>query len=227
MTLRLTQSTHNASSAAPVHYKNTASLLSHLKPDFAREHERLGLPRQSLSLPASTPNSPTKAGPAGNVAAASTSGVLHGFVGSMPALPKPSPALDSPCIFPSTSNAPQRQPVFTPPAITPTASSSSLVNSSSNLPVASQSSSTTTSLARSLPRLARFLLLASFYAAFNPPKSDVRHFVRIDETVVKKGKKGRKVSPKKPGSPSKVSSQVMDCFLLLVQSTDMHVFSRA
>ncbi|GAA5921419.1 hypothetical protein JCM3775_003040 [Rhodotorula graminis] len=49
-------------------------------------------------------------------------------------------------------------------------------------------------LAKSLPLAARYLLLAAYFAAHNPPKSDVRMFVRVDETegVARKGKKAKR-----------------------------------
>lgn len=61
------------------------------------------------------------------------------------------------------------------------------------------------SLVVSLPILARWLLLAAYYASVNRPSTDVRHFVRIDENAPQKGKKGKRRSPSK--SPTKRSQQ--------------------
>lgn len=72
------------------------------------------------------------------------------------------------------------------------------------------SSSSHAALAKSLPLAARYLLIAAYFAAHNPPKSDVRMFVRVDdlEGVPKKGKKvkrGGGTAKKMGRSPSKVS----------------------
>ncbi|GAA5887289.1 hypothetical protein JCM6882_002477 [Rhodosporidiobolus microsporus] len=63
------------------------------------------------------------------------------------------------------------------------------------------------SLASSLPIVARYILIAAYFAAVNPPKSDVRMFVRVDETegVARKGKKTRKGGRKPGASPSKAA----------------------
>ncbi|GAA5865262.1 hypothetical protein JCM3774_004912 [Rhodotorula dairenensis] len=66
-------------------------------------------------------------------------------------------------------------------------------------------------LAKSLPLAARYLLIAAYFAAHNPPKSDVRVFVRVDdlEGVPKKGKKVKRRggTAKKMGrSPSKAAA---------------------
>lgn len=60
-------------------------------------------------------------------------------------------------------------------------------------------------LSKSLPVIARYLLIAAFYASFNPAKSDVRHFVKVDENVAKKGKKGGRGRKAKIGVGTKVS----------------------
>lgn len=77
-------------------------------------------------------------------------------------------------------------------------------------PSKAQALSSDLSLTKSLPLLSKWLLLASFYAGFNPPKSDVRHFVKIDEGIARRGKKLKKSSKgfKPGGSPKKVSREV-------------------
>lgn len=74
-------------------------------------------------------------------------------------------------------------------------------------PSKSQALSSDLSLTKSLPLLSKWLLLASFYAGFNPPKSDVRHFVKIDEGIARRGKKIKRSTKgfRPGGSPSKVS----------------------
>ncbi|KAI5481716.1 Origin recognition complex, subunit 5 [Pseudohyphozyma bogoriensis] len=70
------------------------------------------------------------------------------------------------------------------------------------LPLSPTKSTTTPSLptaalAKSLPVLSRLLLIASYYASYNPPKSDVRCFVKKDDEIAKKGTKAKRGSPKK------------------------------
>lgn len=155
---------------------------------------------------------------------------MHGFTGSMPSLPAAPRYLAAPG-SPTTSTAadvfgsspirsrngesddepvtPIRERII---HISPTSSvHSSPERAQQQLAVALRSDQT---LAKSLPIISRYLLLASYYASFNPAKSDVRCFVRVDESVVKKGKKGRRLTAPKPGSPHKVSSCVLFHLLL-------------
>ncbi|GAA5976599.1 hypothetical protein JCM11641_001352 [Rhodosporidiobolus odoratus] len=103
----------------------------------------------------------------------------------------------------STSTTPLRQQ-----ALPASASASSHVLFTPSTLARQKTLSTHAALSKSLPVVARFLLLAAYFAAVNPPKSDVRMFVRVDEMegVAKKGKKARKASAKKAGaSPTKGS----------------------
>jgi len=74
-----------------------------------------------------------------------------------------------------------------------TASSSSRAGAGAPAAAAAAPASAAT-LAKSLPLAARYVLLAAYFAAHNPPKSDVRMFVRVDETegVARKGKKAKR-----------------------------------
>lgn len=167
----------------PLHAQPT-SLAAPIPPtDIARLNAQLKsdftLERQRLSTPLNPSSTTTSAHPV----------VLQGFAGTMPALPSLSTPLDAPI---DHSPLPLRRQVI------------------SFAPAAAAIKPATTgaadqSLARSLPELAKWLLLASFYAGFNPVKSDVRIFVKVDEGIAKKGVKGRKKSAPKPGVATKVS----------------------
>lgn len=166
--------------------------------------------RVALSVPLQAPTTGTdQAAPAP---------ALHGFVGSMPSLPARPNYLAAPGspsasvaadVFGSSPNAtsqaggdpltPLRKQVIALPKDSSVPQTSP--GRAQQLAVALRTDQT---LAKSLPAIARYLLLASYYASFNPPKSDVRCFVRVDEGIARKGKKGRRMAAPKPGSPSKV-----------------------
>lgn len=105
----------------------------------------------------------------------------------MPDLPTPI-ASSSHAPFPLT---PTRQ--LPTQFVHPVASPTKMVNTASDQ-----------SLAASLPLMAKFLLVASFYASFNTAKSDATNFVRVIEGIAKKGTRARKVTAAKPGTQRKV-----------------------
>lgn len=161
-----------------------------LKPDFARALAHIGQPHQSLS------------GLAPHEELAS----LEGFVGHMPSAAPATPvALPTDDLFrspSSTSTTPlKRQSVNIFSTIAPGSK-----NSGSPSTPGASTSLTDQSLATSLPVLAKWLLVAAFYAGFNPVKSDVVHFVKLDDGIAKKGARARKAAVRVPGSPSKVRS---------------------
>lgn len=114
--------------------------------------------------------------------------VLPGFTGTIPDLPSSST---------TTFTTPERR---LPSSYLP-------VNTS---PTKVRAQASDQSLAASLPVMAKYLLVASFFASFNSVKSDVVHFVKIDEGIAKKGKRGRKAVAKKPGTGLKVSRFAQD-----------------
>ncbi|GJN87193.1 hypothetical protein Rhopal_000138-T1 [Rhodotorula paludigena] len=185
----------------PIAPTDTARLSIALKADFAAELDRLFLPRTSLSFSTASGVS----GPSASSAAAATAATASaGFAGTISA-PRAGPAyLDSPAKDPSdffasaavasaSADSPFRpstsfsaaDPFLIGPSTPlkqqslPARSASSAL--SSRAPQQQQQVSAATSLARSLPLCARYLLLAAYFAAHNPPKSDVRMFVRVDE----------------------------------------------
>ncbi|GAA5880083.1 hypothetical protein JCM1840_000173 [Sporobolomyces johnsonii] len=206
----------------PIAPTDTARLSIALKPDFAAELDKVGLPRPSLSIISAA--SPSARGTA-------HAPQLHGFAGSIAAAPKQptylAPPPDSPAPGEASSLSKKSTNFFS--AATAGASTGAaeargedddpFVHSSStplrrqalpssSLPTPSNPSASSASaqaLAKSLPVSARFLLLAAYFAAVNPPKSDVRMFVRVDETegVARKGRKGRKGRAKVPGTGGK------------------------
>lgn len=144
---------------------------------------------------------------------ASSQIVLQGFTGSMPSFQS---ASASPSPFASASNSPSRSMFASPSNSQQSGLAPLSLREQSNLQIAESHRSSPSkthaiasdqSLSRSLPDISKWLLLASFYAGFNPPKSDVRHFVRLDENIAKKGKRPRKLTAPKPGSPIKVRFQ--------------------
>ncbi|BGO90022.1 hypothetical protein NBRC10512_002008 [Rhodotorula toruloides] len=212
----------------PIAPSDTARLSIALKSDFAQELDRLFLPRLSQAAPTSAPAAPTA------LTAAAQAAPVLGFTGTISALPKQPTYLDSPAktgndffASASTSASPARPSYQDDPFAAPAGpstpirkhavSAANVSSGSGNL--FSPSSATTSrnsisqlSLAKSLPIASRYLLIAAHFAANNPPKSDVRMFVRVDELegVAKKGKKARKASAKKAGqSPTKGSASVL------------------
>ncbi|GAA6000442.1 hypothetical protein JCM10207_008013 [Rhodosporidiobolus poonsookiae] len=225
----------------PIAPTDTARLSIALKSEFAAELDKLALPRQSLTAVPSTIASVAQS----SEPAKTTQ--LHGFAGTIAALPKqptylapvpptPEKSGGSTNFFASASSSAMTTPTrstladdpFAAPAshanlrhqaLASTASSSSLASSSAAQngvgllfsPATTQRNkqlATHAALSKSLPVVARYLLIAAYFAAVDPPKSDVRMFVRVDEMegVAKKGKKARKASARKPGaSPSKNS----------------------
>ena len=186
-----------ANSNPPIAPDDIARLSAHIKPDFTKELERLAQPRMTLSAS-------VVEGEAG------ASVVLQGFTGSIPVGPAPPsfvPAGGSNSAFFPSINPPSPSSSHTLPLtpikkralrITDAAAASAQASPRKALSIASD-----VSLSRSLPVLAKWLLLASFYAAFNPPKTDVRCFVRVDDGIARKGKRARKVVAKRPGVDSK------------------------
>ncbi|SGZ18046.1 BQ5605_C020g09160 [Microbotryum silenes-dioicae] len=198
----------------PVNPNRISALTSLMKAEFAREHERHGAPRQSsyvaegLGSPKKNASTPTKT-------------TMRGFVGSIPDLParpnylpSPSSSVASP-IRPAASTStsilndsiPSHSLFSAAAATTPLAKRAKAMNLAASRPLTSVEVETKAdqTLASSLPFVARMLILASFYAAFNPPKSDVRVFVKVDEGIARKGKKGRQIKKFRVGnSPTKV-----------------------
>ncbi len=188
-----------ANSNPPIAPDDIARLSANIKPDFTRELERLAQPRMTLSAS-------VVEGEAG------ASVVLQGFTGSIPtgpAAPTFAPTGGSSSAFLPSINQPSPSSSHTLPLtpikkralrITDAAANSTNVLAS---PRKALSIASDVSLSRSLPHLAKWLLLASFYAAFNPPKTDVRCFVRVDDGIARKGKRARKIHAKRPGVDSK------------------------
>ncbi|KAM0788517.1 hypothetical protein ACM66B_001645 [Microbotryomycetes sp. NB124-2] len=182
----------------PIAPTNIAALQQHIKADLARERDLVAGTRPSLD-----PISPTKT-PSRKYAVAETR-VLHGFAGTIPDLPR-GPAFLADPDSPTTSSAfdtfgsPIRGSAGQAP-ITPVKQRAIKLQTPDNSPSKLRQQHVTDkakqSLARTLPVLSRYLLVAAYYASFNPAKSDVKHFVKVDENVAKKGKKGRRASPKK------------------------------
>ncbi|KDE03425.1 hypothetical protein MVLG_06090 [Microbotryum lychnidis-dioicae p1A1 Lamole] len=197
----------------PVNPNRISALTFLMKAEFAREHERHGAPRQSsyvaegLGSPKKNASTPTKT-------------TMRGFVGSIPDLParpnylpSPSSSVASP-IRPAASTStsilndsiPSHSLFSAAAATTPLAKRAKAMNLAASRPLTSVEVETKAdqTLASSLPFVARMLILASFYAAFNPPKSDVRVFVKVDEGIARKGKKGRQIKKFRVGnSPTK------------------------
>ncbi|GAA6055378.1 hypothetical protein JCM3770_001079 [Rhodotorula araucariae] len=216
----------------PIAPTDTARLAIALKADFAAELERLFLPREPL---ASGPSA--AAGTVGSGSSAAGA-VPHGFTGTIAAPPKRPTYLDSSPAGDSVSSSsaaatgvsgdffaaaassafasPARPSPYgnasadpfvpAPPALGRTTSSTT----TSTTTAASRTAAGAATLAKSLPLGARYVLLAAYFAAHNPPKSDVRMFVRVDELegVARKGtKKRRGGGARKPGaSPKKAGA---------------------
>ncbi|GAA5946333.1 hypothetical protein JCM3765_000200 [Sporobolomyces pararoseus] len=158
---------------------------------------QLGQPRPSL-LSESFREKVVPGGETGS----SDSIVRHGFAGVIREAPKAptylAPVNDSPTkftSFASTSSA-SASFEFEPPPLRPFPLTSN--PSSSLLSTAPKATATSSSLTKSLPTISRFLLIAAYLAAHNPPKSDVRMFVKVDELegVARKGKKSKRGSKK-------------------------------
>ncbi|SCV67843.1 BQ2448_5454 [Microbotryum intermedium] len=195
-----------------VNPNQVSALTSLMKVEFAREHDRHGAPRQSSYVTEGL-GSPTKKN------APTPTTTMRGFVGSIPDLPagptylpSPSSSVASP-VRPSTSTSattlndtiPSHN-LFSSAATTPLAKRAKAMNlaASKQLTSAEVKTKADQTLANSLPFVARMLILASFYAAFNPPKSDVRVFVKVDEGIAQKGKKSRQIKKFRVGnSPTK------------------------
>ncbi|GAA5933881.1 uncharacterized protein JCM15063_000499 [Sporobolomyces koalae] len=153
-----------------------------------------GQPRTSLAHQPRTcldPNSQPRSNHSG-------SSVQHGFSGSIREVPKApvylEPVDQSPLkSMKVSSHSNEYEPVPLRPLGGTPASSSLLVSSTSH-----DKSVATSSLTKSLPTVSRFLLIAAFLAAHNPPKSDVRMFVKVDELegIARKGKKGKRGATK-------------------------------
>ncbi|KAK4058499.1 hypothetical protein OIO90_000661 [Microbotryomycetes sp. JL221] len=187
----------------PIAPTNIAALHQHIKPDLARERDLVAGTRPSLD-----PISPTKT-PSRKFAAAETR-VLHGFTGTIPDLPD-RPQQPQFLVGPGSPSSSMANQVFSHSAtpITPLRQQAIRITPDLTptterfLSIRSQqqhvSDKARQTLSRSLPVISRYLLIAAYYASFNPPKSDVRHFVKVneDERVAKRGKKGRKISPRK------------------------------
>ncbi|GAA6034864.1 hypothetical protein JCM8097_009338 [Rhodosporidiobolus ruineniae] len=222
----------------PIAPTDTARLSIALKTDFSAELDRLALPRQSLSVVSSssslltasssaTPAAPTQLhGFAGTIAALPNqpryladvpptpdkngSGSSSFFAAaSSSAVPTPTRSTDPSDPFgPATPLRHQAAASSSSCSVPNGGGSGSLLFTSSTATAHKKSLQTHAALAKSLPVVARYLLLAAYFAGVNPPKSDVRMFVKVDETegVAKRGKKARKQRVAKPGaSPSKNS----------------------
>lgn len=75
-----------------------------------------------------------------------------------------------------------------------------------------------------LPRMSKFILIATFLASANPPKSDLRMFSRGAEERKKRRRKSS--SPKKSGGAQTVVKVRAVNFNLLVSSHGLHSFNR-
>ncbi|GAA5869029.1 hypothetical protein JCM16303_000340 [Sporobolomyces ruberrimus] len=173
-----------------------------LQPQLNTALSQLGRPRTSLSTETLTNGSASSQG-AGKDVGGGTEPVRHGFAGVIRELPKAptylAPVADSPTkstAFASSSTSSSttalddESPPLRPFPLGPTPSSSQLLTTTP--------SPSFSSLSKSLPAISRFLLISAYLAAHNPPKSDVRMFVKVDELegVARKGKKGKRGSTK-------------------------------
>ena len=224
---------------APIAPTDVARLSIALKPEFSAELDKMFLPRTTLTaIPPAAVVRPADLSGGGDVTPSSSSAQPLGFTGKIASLPKQPTFLspvnasapgssrhpfagaaadDGPDAFfssaaSSATPSPVKQPV--PVSANPFATPSAMGPSRALAAAGRQQQATTTSshaaLAKSLPLAARYLLIAAYFAAHNPPKSDVRMFVRVDdlEGVPKKGKKvkrGGGTAKKMGRSPSKVS----------------------
>ena len=162
---------------------NVSVLGAFLKEELSNEIQRFANLRLSLSSAASS-------------AAAQSTVVPTGFTGTIYDPTTGSSASSSSHNPPITPER-QRQRQHSP-----------LRDTSNRSPTKLSAQASDQSLAASLPIIAKYLLVASYFASFNTVKSDVIHFVKIDEGIAKKGKKGRKAIAKKPGTGLKVCSLV-------------------
>ncbi|GAA5851161.1 hypothetical protein JCM5353_007374, partial [Sporobolomyces roseus] len=144
-----------------------------LQPYLNTTLSQIGQPRTSLSTLPSTSTSHESSKPS-----------EHAFSGTIRSVPL------LPIYLDSSSSSSALDPTPLRPSIERTPSTLSL-----STPRPPQSFS---SLTRSLPSISRYLLIASYLAAHNPPKSDVRMFVKVDdlEGVARKGKKSKRGSKK-------------------------------
>ncbi|GAA5991231.1 hypothetical protein JCM5350_005947, partial [Sporobolomyces pararoseus] len=160
---------------------------------------QLNQPRPSL-LPARF----RQEGAPGGETGSSDSMVRHGFAGVIREAPKAptylAPVNDSPTRSTSFASASAASASFElePPPLRPFPLTSNPSSSSSLSTAAKPSTTSSSSLTKTLPTISRFLLIAAYLAAHNPPKSDVRMFVKVDELegVAKKGKKSKRGSKK-------------------------------
>ncbi|POY72452.1 hypothetical protein BMF94_4278 [Rhodotorula taiwanensis] len=224
----------------PIAPTDVARLSIALKSDFAAEFDRIFLPRATLTAvaPPPRPSAPGVAA-AQQDPLTPTASQPVGFTGRIAALPRqpsflapvsespaagtarpPTNQLDGPdSFFSSAASSATPSPVkrtasmavdpFAAAAAGPVPSPRLVAASSVRLGTTQPSSHV--ALAKSLPLAARYLLIAAYFAAHNPPKSDVRMFVRVDELegAPQKGKKAKRGggSAKKMGrSPSKAAS---------------------
>lgn len=185
----------------PIAPDDIARLSAHIKPEFTKELDRLAQPRMTLSAS-------VVQGEGGS------SVVLQGFTGSIPTGPAQPAAEGSnsalhPSIIqpsPSSSHTLPLTPIKKRALRITDAAAAAANNGNAHLvasPRKALSIASDVSLSRSLPTLAKWLLLASFYAAFNPPKTDVRCFVRVDDGIARKGKRHRRPVAKRPGVDTK------------------------
>lgn len=152
----------------------TARLTTHLKDDLALEIDRVANSRLPLPSTSSLP-------PSAFLSAATA----RGFTGSLPAASTSTLAAHSHFLATPSRQLPQD---YLPVATGPSPARQSIMTASDQ------------SLSASLPQLAKFLLIASFLASFNPAKLDKTYFVKLDDSVAKKGKKAQKVKAIKPGT---------------------------
>lgn len=138
-----------------------------LQPYLNTTLTQIGQPRTSLSTLSSTSTSHESSKPS-----------EHAFSGTI----RSAPLL--PIYLDSTSSSSTLDPTPLRPSIERNPSTLSL-----STPRPPQSFS---SLTRSLPSISRYLLIASYLAAHNPPKSDVRMFVKVDDLEGVAGRKGKK-----------------------------------
>ncbi|GAA6005157.1 hypothetical protein JCM11491_002597 [Sporobolomyces phaffii] len=179
-----------------------------LQPHLNTALAQLGQPRSSLSDHGSSDSAGRGKGAELRDGASSDSIVRHGFAGVIRELPKGptylAPVNDSPTkstgftsgsAAATTSSFELEPPPLRPFPLHSTPSSSSLAALDASKP---SNSTLSSSLTKSLPTVSRFLLIAAYLAAHNPPKSDVRMFVKVDELegVARKGKKTKRGSKK-------------------------------
>ncbi|GAA5847190.1 hypothetical protein JCM3766R1_001828 [Sporobolomyces carnicolor] len=197
-----------------------------LQPELNSALSRIGQPRPSLSsLLITRRPCLTDSGP-GSGRRDDDDEVRHGFSGVIRDAPKGPTYLDpvvddddSSRIVDTIDHSPHHHRVRLSPFVASSNSTTGLHGGAAS-PLSQRSTPTinsslsSSSLSKSLPTVSRFVLVAAFLAAHNPPKSDVRMFVKVDDldgaSSARRGKKSKRGAQKvQPGvSPKKKRGNV-------------------